>query len=776
MTFHKILTTIFLALLGATGTAEAKKSLPAAPSKLKVAALGVNVFKLKWKDNSDNETGWEVLIALKGTKPQHFQYIPKADITSFTVFTNDLPGQNLVFQLAAYKGDPGKEKSGAVSDVAAVKALAPKTFKRPSGMKAKALDDSRIRLTWDDNSTSEGGYQIQFREKKTKKWLVLGTVETTAKYKIVASGMMPGKKYQFRVRAFSSGGTQATKFSNTALARTKNLIAPVALVATPKPEGDFDFKWKDGSSVESGFELQQAIDGGEFTPYWTFGGYNAKKTTLKTTLKGLALDQNLSFRIRAFLILGDKKTYSAFSNVAAQRSTGLNTPDGIAVTAASESSLTLKWNDRSERETGYRIEYRKVNTSPFLISGTGSNATTFTLTGLDRASDYEFRVLASNFFSGSVSPASALVRARTSDSLIGELDPLGALGVAFSYQIQLSGTSGLSTLTVTGLPDGLTFNAVTRKITGTVATAGVYPIRMTAKFNDGSTSVRTLHLRVIAPPVVDSGFPAVAVAAGDRERFAISGKFRDPDALSAARFETTSGSFDIIFFPNDARLSVDNFINYMDAGKYDTMFFHRAVKDFVVQGGGYTYDSGTGKFAEVVKNPAVPNEPGISNTRGTVAMAKKSNLPDSATSEWFVNLKDNSGSPDFLDTTNGGYTVFGRVPQSGMAVFEAINAMPRATYSFPLTPRPKLLGDVPIDAATLPATLDPATLVKVISVGPAPLLTYSVVSLEPAIATATTAGTSLVVTGVSPGTATLVVTATDLDGQTVTQNVDVTVN
>ncbi|MES2476700.1 MAG: peptidylprolyl isomerase [Verrucomicrobiota bacterium] len=775
MTLRKILPTIFLAMLAATGAAEAKKSLPAAPSKLKVTALGVNAFKLKWKDNSNNEDGWEVLVALKGSKPQHFLYIPRKDITSYTVFTNDLPGYGVVFQLAAYKGEPGKEKSGEISAMVPATGLSPKTFKKPSDLVAKPLDDARIRLTWVDNSTSEAGYQILFREKGVKKWSVLGTVETALKYNIVASGLPPSKEFQFRVRAFSLGGASATPFSNTAAGKTMGLLAPAKLVATPLPEGSFEFKWRDRSSAESGFELQQAIGTGEFAPYWSFSGYNVSKKTLKATLKSLSMNKDLRFRMRAFRVVGTTKTYSAFSNISAQRSTGLNTPSDIAVTARTESTIALKWKDLSSRETGYRIEYRKVNASAFVPVATASNVTIFTLTGLEPDSQYEFRVMATDFFSGSISPEPALVRARTSPGVTGNVNLLVSVGVPFSHTVQLTSVTGLSQISMTGLPAGLTFNPANRKITGTVATTGMVKATVTAKFSDGSTSVRTFYLRSIAPPLAASAFSPVTVASGDSSTVGIAGKFSDSDALSAARFETTSGSFDIIFFPTQAPLTVDNFINYLDDGKYDTMFFHRSVKDFVVQGGGYQYSVATG-FKEVVKDPEVTNEPGISNLRGTVAMAKKQFFPNSATSEWFVNLKDNSAGTSALDTTNGGFTVFGRVPESGMAVFEEINAMPRATYSFPFTPQARSLSEVPIDAVSAPTALDPTKLVKVISAGPAPLLTYTVTSLHPAIATATVVANDLVITGVAPGVATLRVTATDLDGQAVNQEMTVTVN
>ncbi len=782
MTFRKLLPTIFLSFLAATGAADAKSALPAAPSKLKVTALGVNAFQLKWQDNSNNENGWEILVALKGNKPQHFRYIPQANLTSYTVFTNDLPNYGVVFQLAAYTGVPGKEQSGARSEVVASKGQPKKTFGRPSGLTATTLDDSRIRLLWDDNATTEGGYQIQFREKNAKEWLILGTVETALKYDITARGLAPGKDFQFRVRAFSPDGAKSTKFSNLADGKTGILVAPVTLQAFPKTEGSFYFKWKDGSTTESGFELQQAIGNGKFKAEWTFGGYNSKNTTLKTTLKGLPLDQDLRFRIRAYYTSGGKKTYSKYSNIVSSRSTKLNRPTAIVATRTTESSLTLKWKDKSVRESGYRIDYRKVGTSKFLTATTAANATSAVLTRLDAATEYEFRVLATHLISKTVSSAPALVRARTNDSLTGDLNLQGTRGVPFSYQIQLATLSGLSKLTVTGLPVGLTFNEGTRTIAGTVGSVGVHAITLTAKFKDGSTSVRTPSLRINAPPfitpaitapIIGAPFPVVAVEAGSSEIVELADKFSDPDTLSAARFETTSGSFDIIFYPTDAPLTVHNFMDYMDAGKYDTMFFHRAAKDFVVQGGGYQYDSATDTFAEVEKSPAVTNETKISNTRGTVAMAKSGGDPNSATSEWFVSLKDNTAN---LDQQNGGFTVFGRVPESGMAVFDAINEMPSTTYEFPLTSGPKELTDVPVDADEAPAVLDPATLVKITSAGAVPLLTYSVVSLDPEIATAAISDGQLVVAGGSSGVATLEVTATDLDGQTVTQNVTVKVN
>ncbi len=118
--------------------------------------------------------------------------------------------------------------------------------------------------------------------------------------------------------------------------------------------------------------------------------------------------------------------------------------------------------------------------------------------------------------------------------------------------------------------------------------------------------------------------------------------------------------------------TVANFLAYVSAGRYDQTIIHRSVRGFVLQGGGFTapdepFGEVGGLPAEVAAYPAVVNEPGNSNVRGTMAMAKLGGDPNSATSEWFFNLADNSAN---LDAQNGGFTVFARVLGDGMNVVD----------------------------------------------------------------------------------------------------------
>lgn len=126
------------------------------------------------------------------------------------------------------------------------------------------------------------------------------------------------------------------------------------------------------------------------------------------------------------------------------------------------------------------------------------------------------------------------------------------------------------------------------------------------------------------------------------------------------------GTMDIELFDTDKPETVRNFLLYVRSGAYSNTFFHRCVPGFVVQGGGYTVTnllSGNSfsSYQEVTNYGRLMNEfstgPKLSNTLGTIAMAKVGDDPNSATSQWFFNLANNTN----LDTQNGGFTVFGRI-------------------------------------------------------------------------------------------------------------------
>lgn len=137
--------------------------------------------------------------------------------------------------------------------------------------------------------------------------------------------------------------------------------------------------------------------------------------------------------------------------------------------------------------------------------------------------------------------------------------------------------------------------------------------------------------------------------------------------------KTDLGSFIIELYPNEAPITVQNFLSYVDSKFYDGTIFHRVVPGFIVQGGGVTVD-----FSEKETRAAIKNESdnGLRNDYQTVAMARLSN-PDSATSQFYVNLKGNSNLN--ATTLTPGYTVFGKVIK-GMEVIEKISVQPRGFF------------------------------------------------------------------------------------------------
>ena len=159
-----------------------------------------------------------------------------------------------------------------------------------------------------------------------------------------------------------------------------------------------------------------------------------------------------------------------------------------------------------------------------------------------------------------------------------------------------------------------------------------------------------------------------------------------PPVMAMAKtaiIETPLGNIEIELLEADAPKTVANFLNYVQNDRYNKTFIHRSVPGFIIQGGGFAYIDDIVQSVESFA--AVENEFKISNTRGTVAMAKIGDQPDSATSQWFINLADNSSN---LDSQNGGFTVFARVIGDGMAVADAISQLQIVNAGSPFTALP----------------------------------------------------------------------------------------
>ena len=170
---------------------------------------------------------------------------------------------------------------------------------------------------------------------------------------------------------------------------------------------------------------------------------------------------------------------------------------------------------------------------------------------------------------------------------------------------------------------------------------------------------------------------------------------------------SSNGVSDIVIelFPDDAPISVENFLGYVTRGDYIGSFIHRSVPGFVVQGGGFLANP----IGLVPVQAPILNEFGRSNLRGTVAYARQAGVVNSATSQFFFNIQDNTD----LDDVDEGFTVFGEVV-SGMGLVNAINNAPTANLNFnpddPNNPNPAgPLGEVPFPGAGMLIVIESVT-------------------------------------------------------------------
>lgn len=151
---------------------------------------------------------------------------------------------------------------------------------------------------------------------------------------------------------------------------------------------------------------------------------------------------------------------------------------------------------------------------------------------------------------------------------------------------------------------------------------------------------------------------------------------------------TSKGNIVMELYPAQVPTTVNNFLSYVRSGFYTNTLFHRVIAGFVVQGGGYT--TGMVKKTGQLSPIALESNKGLLNTRSTVAMAR-TDAPDSATSEFFVNLAD-TPTLDYQSEASPGYAVFGKVVK-GMEVVDAIAAEPTAVFNG--------IADVPTADVTL---------------------------------------------------------------------------
>lgn len=300
---------------------------------------------------------------------------------------------------------------------------------------------------------------------------------------------------------------------------------------------------------------------------------------------------------------------------------------------------------------------------------------------------------------------------------------------------------------------------------------------------DDAAILRLQNRREFLPneaPTVRRAIPNVNVAKNAADTVIdLRNHFRDLDVGNTRiRINTSRGSMDVKLFDQDAPITVKNYLKYIADGKYTDSIFHRSVTNFVIQAGGFNFKTNPNRLDPVATDPAIKNEPGRSNVRGTLAMAKTPGDPNSATSQFFINLSNTNAAS--LDTQNGGFTVFGQVTGRGMSVADNIAQVPKQNRGDPFSEIPLLNYNPSVPDFPADTTRANYVIINSISVlERADMMTFSVVS---------NSNTNLVDVRVEgnkltldykpdqTGTATIVVRATDTFNRSVQTSFTVTVS
>ncbi|MDC0373267.1 peptidylprolyl isomerase [bacterium] len=291
--------------------------------------------------------------------------------------------------------------------------------------------------------------------------------------------------------------------------------------------------------------------------------------------------------------------------------------------------------------------------------------------------------------------------------------------------------------------------------------------RRRARRQGSALSCETLEPKQLLAADVAVQFSDIVLDTTDPVTVALEGTFEDTAVSgTVVKFETNAPLTDNDFYvelTSNTPLTNANFLSYVNSGAYDNSKFHRSVSDFVLQGGGFKHptvsaDQPGSDPVAIPTTGTVQNEPGNLNTRGTIAMAKLGGQPDSATSQFFFNLSENS----FLDSDNGGYTAFGDVLGSGMTVVDTMGSA--LTYDAQTYYSNTALSDLPLWNINQDNIVQPQDFVKIENadvVTESALMTYTVTSSDTAkLAASFDSNGDLVLTPVGSATGSVDVTVT----------------
>ncbi|MBO0952974.1 fibronectin type III domain-containing protein [Fibrella forsythiae] len=372
---------------------------PAPPTELALQAVNDKQITLRWKDNSDNETGFAIERSTDGKRTWQRHKDVGQNVTNYDDGGLNASSQYCYRVLAFNTAGNSRTTNEECATTQAPPIMAPKD---PSNLKATAKSSSEIDLTWTDNSDNETRFELQRSLTGNDPWENVDANIQANSISKTDGGRSPSTRYYYRIRAVTVAQSGALLYSNWS--NTANDITQAPPVTVPRPPSNLKVEaqsstavrltWEDNSDNESEFEIWWATSQtAQFTKLT-----NVPANQKDYTHTGLTASTQYCYQVRAINLAGQSSFAGpTCATTQAPPVTAPAPPTDFVANAASTSSINLSWKDNSPNETGFDLQWSATNADPWTSLPTqAANVTTYSHTELTPNTRYYYRLRAVN--------------------------------------------------------------------------------------------------------------------------------------------------------------------------------------------------------------------------------------------------------------------------------------------------------------------------------------------------------------------------------------------
>ncbi|WP_193378525.1 fibronectin type III domain-containing protein, partial [Singulisphaera acidiphila] len=625
------------------------------PLNLTATTASNDRINLAWTDVSTNELGFTIERSTNGID---FTQIGTVSANETTYIASGLTvGTNFQFRVRAYKTG----ETSAYSNIANASTTAT-IPNAPVNLVVTTLSSNQLNLSWLDTSDNEQGYKIE-RSTDGVNFVQVGSASMNATT-YADSNLTAGVAYTYRVRGYNAAGDSS--FTNTATGTTLLLNHPANLSAAIISSSRIDLSWGDYSNNETGFKVEQSLDGVDFTEIGTAAaGPNSYGATVGYQATGLAAGTVYVFRVRATNAQGD----STYSNViVARTSTVPAAPTGLKATAGGNARINLAWIDNSTNEQGFKIEQSTDGVNYTQIATVGANQTTYAVTDLTPGTTYSFRVRAYN---GDDSPPTSTVSATTT-TVVPEAPygfssvPVSSTQINLTWVSEANETQGFA---VERSTDGVNFTQIatvqfftrTYQATG-LAAETTYTFRIRAYNATGNYSLASETTTATTPatlPAAPTGLTATAIS-NRQVDLTWTG-----NAINAQYYAIERSTDGITFSPIDSVGANQTTYRAPNLTPATTYYFRVRATNFAGYSG---YTAPATAITLSVSDPT--------------ALRLNSTSPTQVTLSWSSNTTGELGTKIERSTDGVNFTLVGTVSSPGATSYSDSTVAAGTTYSY----------------------------------------------------------------------------------------------